>query len=300
MSDAVGGRARHGLRIRSRPGMTHRGARPYPRVPRFHDLIPANLTQVVQRCFAPIPADRDRYGRGFFFAAAAVLTFTLVVYWALTVFPDVKWFAGEDGASEWWSVGTYLAAAVMATVTSRSLARLGHHRLGWAHLWFAAALLIGAMEEISWGQRLLGWSTPEALERINVQDETSFHNLSGFDSVLATLIFCASAAALAGAVARVVLHARHRVTTADFLLPSLVLAPALLMIMFWIGAVRSFPGNVPHIVLTHYGLDPVGSEIPEVLMGLCLCVYAFSNWRRAARIHVEQGHPLTPPRGRHA
>ena len=33
---------------------------------------------------------------------------------------------------------------------------------------------------------------------------------------------------------RAVLHRHHRVTTADFLLPSLVLAPALLMIIVWI------------------------------------------------------------------
>jgi hypothetical protein len=33
------------------------------------------------------------------------------------------------------------------------------------------------MEEISWGQRIIGWETPDFLEEINLQDETNIHNL---------------------------------------------------------------------------------------------------------------------------
>lgn len=33
------------------------------------------------------------------------------------------------------------------------------------------------MEEISWGQRLMGWQTPSYIERINQQNETNIHNL---------------------------------------------------------------------------------------------------------------------------
>ena len=97
-----------------------------------------------------------------------------------------------------------------------------------------------------------------------------------------TVLFWGSTIALVGAVARVVLHHHRRVTNADLILPSLVLSPALLMIMFWIAGGQSFPGNIPRIVLTHFDLSPVGSEIPEVLMGLCLVMYTYANCKRAA------------------
>lgn len=41
----------------------------------------------------------------------------------------------------------------------------------------AAAFVFFAMEEISWGQRLIGWQTPEAWKSANIQHETNLHNL---------------------------------------------------------------------------------------------------------------------------
>ena len=32
------------------------------------------------------------------------------------------------------------------------------------------------MEEISWGQRIIGWDTPDLWKQINAQHETNFHN----------------------------------------------------------------------------------------------------------------------------
>ena len=255
---------------------------------RFGAVLTAKLLQASDRLFQPLPLQADRYDRKFLFAVGSVLAFTLLAYWTLTDFWNVQWFAGEDGLSEWWSVAAYVVSAAMAGFTARWLMRLGHRGLGMFNVLLAAAFLFGALEEISWGQRLFEWSTPEALSRINEQDETSIHNLPSFDSVFTTLIFWASIVALLGAVARAVLHRHQRVTTADFILPSLVLSPALspalLMIMFWIVGGQSFPGNIPRLVLTHFDLDPVGSEIPEVLVGLGLCVYTYSNFRRAATL----------------
>lgn len=37
-------------------------------------------------------------------------------------------------------------------------------------------------EEISWGQRIIGWETPEAISKLNRQNETNIHNLSFFDA----------------------------------------------------------------------------------------------------------------------
>ena len=48
-------------------------------------------------------------------------------------------------------------------------------------------VLIFAMEEISWGQAIFKWKTPQELSRINYQNETNFHNLlNPYFSVLYT------------------------------------------------------------------------------------------------------------------
>lgn len=53
--------------------------------------------------------------------------------------------------------------------------------LSFALTFFYGALALGffllAMEEISWGQRLIGWETPPFLARINLQGETNLHNI---------------------------------------------------------------------------------------------------------------------------
>ncbi len=268
---------------------------------RIGSLLSGRLIWAADRFFQPVPLARDRFDRRFLLALVAVLAFTLVAYWSLTDYWDVGWFAGEDGVSEWWSVATFLAAAVFAVLAGRGLIQTGHARIGWLHVTLAVVFIVAALEEISWGQRIFGWSTPETLAEINEQGETTLHNVPSFDRVLPTIIFWGGTVALVAALARAVLHRQRRITTADFILPSLVLAPALLMIMFWIGAGQDFPGNLPRMILTHYGLDPVGSEIPEVLTGLCLCLYTYTNFRRsralkraiAAEAEVSQRTPAT-------
>lgn len=46
------------------------------------------------------------------------------------------------------------------------------------YLGLAALFFFGAGEEISWGQRIFGIETPQALAELNKQDEFNFHNLS--------------------------------------------------------------------------------------------------------------------------
>lgn len=58
------------------------------------------------------------------------------------------------------------------------------------------ALLFGAGEEISWGQRIFGFHTPDYLMGLNSQHEFNIHNLTGLSFIFAqmdkqlTLIFC--------------------------------------------------------------------------------------------------------------
>jgi hypothetical protein len=48
-------------------------------------------------------------------------------------------------------------------------------------LLLSVGFLIGFGEEISWGQRILGFATPESLHAINVQKEFNFHNIATWE-----------------------------------------------------------------------------------------------------------------------
>ena len=44
-------------------------------------------------------------------------------------------------------------------------------------IFLSLLFFIFGMEEISWGQRIIGWETPSALAQINHQNETNIHNI---------------------------------------------------------------------------------------------------------------------------
>jgi hypothetical protein len=53
-------------------------------------------------------------------------------------------------------------------------------RLGWWILAWTLACVYFAGEEVSWGQHLFGWQTPESLQAVNRQQETNIHNISSW------------------------------------------------------------------------------------------------------------------------
>ncbi len=91
----------------------------------------------------------------------------------------------EDGPIEYLGALSFFIASLCFFLTFRWLRT---HRApeaspvrAYAALAVAALLFFAAGEEISWGQRILGISTPEALEQANLQEETNLHNLWLFD-----------------------------------------------------------------------------------------------------------------------
>lgn len=90
-----------------------------------------------------------------------------------------KWVTGEDALAETLQVTCYLVCVVLAAAVAGRL---------WAGARRDVALLYGILalgffflvgEEIAWGQRIFGWATPESLEAINKQGETTLHNIDG-------------------------------------------------------------------------------------------------------------------------
>lgn len=108
---------------------------------------------------------------------APFLLFTIL--FSNSIFFWVDWntvfgLAFEDGFFEYLTAILFFLASVfmvMAAVRSRNFWFLGLFLL----------LFVGAGEEISWGQRLLGIDTPEDLKKLNVQGEITLHNLEIFN-----------------------------------------------------------------------------------------------------------------------
>ena len=223
----------------------------------------------------------DRHGRVFFLGLFAVLVFAGFFHWALRTHLDTDWLEGEDGLSEWWSVATYLVAAGFAGATYRALRTSKHPKLRYLYLVLAVAFFLGAMEEISWGQRLFGWGTPSAIERINFQDETTIHNVNFANNVIFEALFWGSALGLTGGVWRLTANLRGLSDRMRLFLPSLTMAPALLMILVWRTGDLWENANIIRLVMDRFNHGPRGSEVPEVMLGLCIMIYTFTNLQKA-------------------
>ncbi len=95
----------------------------------------------------------------------------------------------EDGPVEYLTALLYLGAAACFAWL---FIRVRSGRL-WSAL-LALGFFLIAGEEISWGQRIFGIGTPEALKESNVQEEFNLHNIEGLHGnirLIGTLIFAA-------------------------------------------------------------------------------------------------------------
>lgn len=84
----------------------------------------------------------------------------------------------EDGLLEWATVAALLIA--MAVCIRRLFLLRTVRKLRFLLMLFFLAFLclFGAGEEISWGQRIFGFASPEFFAEHNTQEEVGFHNLS--------------------------------------------------------------------------------------------------------------------------
>lgn len=104
----------------------------------------------------------------------------VLILWQI-YFPDsMDWWAKEDGPFEY---ATVLFYGVSSLIFWR-MARRGNFPLNSTRRFGQIILITGALgcffimgEEISWGQRIIGWDTPESWAEMNYQQETTLHNL---------------------------------------------------------------------------------------------------------------------------
>jgi tetratricopeptide (TPR) repeat protein len=128
-------------------------------------------------------------------------------------------------------------------------------------LWFALLALgtfIVAMEEISWGQRIVGAPTPDILRVANFQGEITLHNIPALSPEALTYFLVSLGFSLYGFVLPVLAAVSSRINTAiarvNLPLPSLHLAPLFLATSYFLN----------------FSSLAKGEEIGELFIGISL------------------------------
>jgi hypothetical protein len=93
--------------------------------------------------------------------------------------PAFRFLLEEDGVFEWVSFVFFALTGIFSLMLASRLRKLKHPWQALLFLLFGLAMLFAAGEEITWGQRIFNWETPEAVQEINNQDETNLHNIEG-------------------------------------------------------------------------------------------------------------------------
>jgi hypothetical protein len=107
----------------------------------------------------------------FIFAFVALKWTAPLLYWKLV--------AREDSPVEYLTSLVYFVAFVAALAIQRRFHQQRQHFYALLYLLLALGFLFICLEEVSWGQRILGVSSPEAFEEYNRQGEINLHNFAG-------------------------------------------------------------------------------------------------------------------------
>ena len=145
-----------------------------------------------------------------------------------------KWFTGEDGFAENMQVLFLVLAFVLSLTIVRQLWKTRDKGIALLYLGVSMALFFLIGEEISWGQRIFGWETPESIKAISKQPETNIHNIYGVWDLFKwmQLLVGAYGTLLPLLFLRWPVVARYR-KTLSLLVPHYVLIPYFLFLFVW-------------------------------------------------------------------
>jgi hypothetical protein len=102
---------------------------------------------------------------------------TLVIF-AVQINRDIfRFLLQEDGPAEWLSAIAFILTGLISFRIAVGRFKAGHTWQAWLFVAVALVMLFAGGEEISWGQRIFGWETPQELIDVNDQGETNLHNI---------------------------------------------------------------------------------------------------------------------------
>jgi hypothetical protein len=162
---------------------------------------------------------------------------------------------------------------------------LNNKRKSYAVYFFAAwgiLLIVFAGEEISWGQRILGFSTPARLNEINLQSEVNVHNIVYIDKTFGGAPRFLSMMMLSTGLLLPVAYqfglVRSIVDRIGFPVPSvscsILFVGAYLYGVYFATAIPRFDPDLQFEFL----------EVREMILSMATTCFAFETWRRIPRL----------------
>ena len=205
------------------------------------------------------------------------------------------WFyriTDEDQLVEWLQVVVLLIASGAFLLLTRRHWRDGRRISAVISILLAVGAFVVVGEEISWGQRILGWATPPTLDAINEQGETNIHNIKSIATTSRLTQFVASGYGFLVPLVTLLPKAPRRVTESFFV-------PPVAVVSFFAGTFAYWAVRIP--------LDPTPaifqiSEITELTSysGLAvLGIVSLHRLRAAAGGPRPTGDALSRPKARH-
>lgn len=195
----------------------------------------------------------------------------------------------EDQPIEYLTALAYLAAFVIALSIAIRFFRRRQRVYGALYLFLSLFLLVVFLEEISWGQRIFSYASPEYFERANRQGETNIHNTVNYGLLVVVYTLITAYGAFAFLVLRRGAPARLG-NTIDLLVPGWFLffyffIPLLSEVYFhypdpWVavfgeGARYGKGTTGPHFISTR------DEEFVELNLGLAFLLFvAVNSWRQ--------------------
>lgn len=116
----------------------------------------------------------DRHVKMYVVLSLTMIVSSYLIYLLLKEDIVIK-LGKEDGLFEYLTALSFL-------ITSTLFFIIFLRRKKIIHLVFAFVFFVGMGEEVSWGQRIFNYQSPEYFKENNIQDEFNFHNLNIFDS----------------------------------------------------------------------------------------------------------------------
>lgn len=185
-----------------------------------------------------------------------------------------RWATAEDSVLEWLQFLLVFGSGLALGWVSMLLLRGRLLIVSLLYLALAFGVLFVAGEEISWGQRVFGWETPDSLADINHQNETNIHNIRAFQFLFGVVLMIGSAYAAFAPLVRAALRTQvFFPALSHLMIPPLFLIPAFLM-PFGYRFVRLFFWPETQFIVVKFG------EAPELCLYFGLFMFTYLNLRR--------------------
>lgn len=209
----------------------------------------------------------------------------------------------EDGLIEWAAALAFAAAGGFAAPLASRLWRDRRKGLGLLYAGLAAGMALAALEEISWGQRVLDIESPEYFVEHSTKEEINLHNLQQFPLGLVFI-----AVGFYGAFARLLVPGSlkrrfpfevelltPRYSVATYFLPTLLLYGYFEYFYYTvirplgITIRRDYQWGDEHFIV---GKD---QEPVELLLAIGFLVFVLNNWQRHRALNSATTSPEPAP-----